>query len=168
LISHTFPKYNRLKKQTNSSSNRLSQNNIFVLHKLTYMFKKSLLLLTLSLAFNYCIGQTAIYGSWTAHCALEQTSSASVRFCGLCPMETSDSAVEISEFNISIDSAHITFESTKERIRYIRRPSGNAITFVKGKEAFYFEILVTTSTNHVILKSKDGLMLLLEKRVVKK
>jgi len=108
--------------------------------------------------------QTELYGTWTAHCSYQQTSGKSVTTSSLCPVETtSDSSVTIASVKLTVDSTHIRVGDDNERISYIKRRSNNAITFVRDRVPYSFEIVLTTSDQYVILRGQNGQMLLLEK-----
>ena len=111
-------------------------------------------------------GQTQLYGTWTAHCSVEGSKNQkSIRTSSLCPLkQTSDSSVSISSIQLKVDSTHLTFGNDKNGITYVKRPNNNAISFVKDRTPYSFEILGTTSEKYMILKGYDGQMLLLERK----
>jgi hypothetical protein len=128
------------------------------------MFKKLSLIITLTLLCQFAFGQTEIYGTWDVHCGMEQSNKKSLLFCGLCKAAVSDTMVGVKGFTMTVDTTHIQFGESKDRVSYIKRPSGKAITFVKDKTPYNFTIVATTSTDHVILRSSDGTMLLLQRQ----
>jgi hypothetical protein len=127
---------------------------------------KNLLIAIMSVLSVNAYGQNALYGTWTAHCSYEANGGGkSIKTSNLCPLEmTSDSSLEISSFTLKVDSTHLSFGDSKKRIPYVKRPSGNAITFVKDRQPFGFDVVGTTSSDFIILRSKNGQMLLLEKQ----
>lgn len=128
------------------------------------MSRNLILTLLVVCVSQFAVGQTEIYGSWNVHCSIEQTNNKTVRMCNLCPTITTDSSVTVEGFTLEVDSTTLHFGGSKEGISYIKRPSGKAITFVKDRTPYSFDILTTTSSDHVILKSKDGMVLILQRK----
>ena len=66
----------------------------------------------------------------------------SIKTSSLCPLkQTSDSSVSISSIQLKVDSTHLTFGNDKNGITYVKRPNNNAISFVKDRTPYSFEIL---------------------------
>lgn len=129
------------------------------------MLKSISLLVVLSLSSLFAFSQTEIYGTWDVHCSLEQTGSKAVTFCDLCFVNASDTAVKVEGFTLKVDSTHLQIGNSSDKISYIRRPSGKAITFVKDRKPYSFDILTTTSSDHLILRSSKGNLLFLQRRL---
>ena len=127
------------------------------------MIKKIGLAFVLTLFCQYSFGQTAIIGKWNVHCSMEQTNNKTITFCGLCFVNASDTVLNLDGFTMTIDTTHVQIGESKDRIPYIKRRNGKGITFVKDKRPYGFAVITTTSSDHVILRSSDGTMLLLQK-----
>ncbi len=108
--------------------------------------------------------QTQLYGKWDAHCAMEQVNNQRVSFCELCPKTSNDTTVTINSFSVEFDSTHVTFGDSDDKIPYMKKPSGNYITFVKDKRPYGFDVMVTTSNDLIVLKSKAGIVVVLERK----
>jgi hypothetical protein len=128
------------------------------------MIKRISLVFTLALFSQLAVGQTEIYGAWDVHCALNRSGDDGVSFCALCTMEKSDTAVTVHGFSLEVDSSHIRIGGSMDKISYIRRPNGKAITFVKDKQPYSLTILPTTANDFVILQSSDGSILILQRK----
>jgi hypothetical protein len=125
---------------------------------------KHLLVSTLILFSCQAYSQTQLYGTWTAHCSFENGNQKSMTTSSLCPVkQTSDSSVTISSIQLKVDATHLTFGEDKTGITYVKRSNNNAISFVKDRTPYSFDILGTTSSKYLILRGHNGQMLLLEK-----
>ncbi len=129
------------------------------------MLKKTSLVITLLFISLFAFSQTEIYGAWDVHCGVESSGLKTTKTCALCPVSSSDTAVKIKGFTLQVDSAHLQFGNAKDKISYVRRPSGKAISFVKDRQPYSFDIVATTSPDYVILRSNDGTLLILQRRL---
>ena len=127
----------------------------------------SLVLVLTVLSVQSSFGQHPLSGSWGAHCVIEQTDRASITFCGLCPHTISEDRGRLSFENFKMvfedDYLNLVFDDTSATVDCNYDEDLNINSFTYNEEDFALKVLTVIGTDHQILKTDGGLLILLEK-----
>lgn len=111
-------------------------------------------------------GQSELFGVWKVSCPAEYKPDGSITFCGLCPIIQESASVIVEDFEIQIDKEEIklNMKYSTTPVKYKWEDKTKSIEFVYNKNTYKFNSLFTDKSNLLILKDKDGLILLLQRK----
>lgn len=128
-------------------------------------FQTTLIILLTLMGFS-SFGQSELFGDWKVSCPIEYKDKATIVFCGLCPTVQESASVLMEDFEMQIDKDEIklNMKYSGTTVKYKWEDKTKSIEFVYNKNTYRFNSLFTDKSNLLILKDKDGLILLLQRK----
>lgn len=119
-------------------------------------------------SFFACIqinAQSDLFGKWRVNCAIERTSEASIKVCGICPNKIVEGIAMIDDFEMEIskDLIKITAESKGSEIPYKWNAKTDSIEFTYNKTNFSFKVLMLNDPDQQVFKDANGSILVLKR-----
>lgn len=126
-----------------------------------------LILITLLTLIGFSsFGQSELFGDWKVSCPAEYKDKATIAFCSLCPTVQENASVLMDDFEMEInkDEIKLNMKYSSTPVKYKWEDKTKSIEFAYNKTTYKFNTLVTDKSNLLILKDKDGLILLLQRK----
>lgn len=111
--------------------------------------------------------QVPMLGTWKVSCPSEKTSPSSAKFCDLCSIAQTDaSSIEIKSLEITVKKSELIIRKDSANVTtgYIWNERANTFEFKYQNKTYKFNLLISEPDNLRILKDKDGLVVLFEKK----
>jgi hypothetical protein len=132
---------------------------------------KTLNRIFLAIAFTLTFSQTQaqldkfIIGDWKANCMYEREASGNLLISALCPNKIVDNAMVTSAVSVSFDgsSMRMLMSDGIKVIPYRYDKKLETIEFTYNNYNFKLKILVSGSSNEIILKDENCMLVLLTK-----
>ena len=130
----------------------------------------TVLLFVSLLSTQKSFGQLNLIGKWSASCAIETISKATIVFCPLCPSEFSEDKKNLSykgfEMDISKASLKLLIGNDTTQVNYKFDEVLQTMAFTYKKKDYKFKLLLVMggSISKYIMKDNDGMLILIEKK----
>lgn len=126
---------------------------------------KSLLWILILLSFTHLKAQSNLFGKWNVNCAIERTSGASIKSCGICPNKIVEGMAMINDFEMEIskDYIKINTETKGTEIPYKWKAETDAIEFNYNKTNYSFKVLMLNDPDQQVFKDASGSILVLKR-----